>query len=107
MPDTLPIPLPLAMVLGCCGGLSAAFNSPLAGIVFAIEEYMEKYEAGSYKEMVDPFAAPTITTDATVGIDSALLAKLEEEAIARGYDTATLLDLLVRDAFDVEDGEEV
>ena len=72
----------------------------------AIEEYMDKYEAGSYKEMVDPFAAPKITTDATVGIDSGLLAKLEEEATARGYDTATLLDLLVRDAFDVEDGEE-
>ena len=72
----------------------------------AIEEYMDKYEAGSYKEMVDPFAAPKITTDATVGIDSGLLAKLEEEATARGYDTATLLDLLVRDAFDVEDSEE-
>merc|ERR1711871_932860 len=54
----------------------------------AIEAYMEKYELGSHLTMADPFAPPSITTDATVGIDSALLATLEQEALARGYDAA-------------------
>ena len=56
--------------------------------------------------MPDPFAPPGVTTDATVGIDSALLAKLTEEGVARGYDAATLLDLLVRDAFDIDEADE-
>ena len=69
----------------------------------AIEEYMGAYEAGSYKEMKDPFAIDAIETDAQVGINSGLLAKLEAEATARGYDAATLLDILVQDAFDMDD----
>jgi sulfite reductase (ferredoxin) len=69
----------------------------------AIEDYMANYTPGSHKEMVDPFAPELVTTDARVGIQSQLLATLEEEAIARGYDAATLLDLVVRDAFNVAD----
>ena len=72
----------------------------------AIEEYMASYEAGSYKTMPDPFAPGLVTTDSTVGIDSQLLAKLAEEGMARGYDAATLLDLLVRDAFDIDEADE-
>ena len=68
----------------------------------AIEAYMETYELGSYKTMVDPFAQPLITTDSSVGIDSELLKQLEVEATARGYDAATLLDLMVRDALDID-----
>ncbi|CAD7934918.1 unnamed protein product, partial [Amoebophrya sp. A25] len=44
--------LPLCMVLGCCGGLSAAFNSPLSGIVFAIEEYMDIRQEGMVTALV-------------------------------------------------------
>ena len=63
---------------------------------------MQSYEPGSYKTMTDPFAPERVETDAQVGIDSGLLAQLEEEARARGYDAATLLDSLVREAFDYE-----
>jgi len=52
IPDSLPVGLPLAMVLGCCGGLSAAFNSPLSGIVFAIEEYMDIRQEGKVTALV-------------------------------------------------------
>lgn len=65
-----------------------------------IEEYMKDYTLGSYKEMKDPFGPPLITTDASVGIISERLAKLEEEAAARGYDAATLLEIVLSDAFD-------
>ena len=41
-----------------------------------------------------------MTTDADVGIESKLLAKLGEEQSARGYDAATLLDMIVREALE-------
>eukprot|EP00392_Amoebophrya_sp_AT5.2_P013699 g13828.t1 len=44
--------VPLCIVLGCCGGLSAAFNSPLSGIVFAIEEYMDIRQEGMVATLV-------------------------------------------------------
>jgi len=71
----------------------------------AIEEYIAQYEPGSYKTMADPFGPPALTTDATVGVTSGLLAKLEEEAIARGYDVATLADIVLREAFDIDEEE--
>jgi sulfite reductase (ferredoxin) len=61
---------------------------------------MEGYELGSWKSLPDPFAPPSVKTDANVGIDSALLATLGEEASARGYDAATLLDMIVREALE-------
>jgi len=67
-----------------------------------IEAFIAEYQPGAYKEMVDPFAPQLTPTDATVGIDSALLTRVEFEAAARGYDAATLVDLLVREAFDMD-----
>ena len=66
----------------------------------AVEEFMAGYELGSWTSLPDPFAPPKVTTDADVGIESKLLAKLGEEASARGYDAATLLDMIVREALE-------
>lgn len=44
--------LPQAVVLGCAAGLSAAFGSPLAGISFAIEEYVDARQTGSVTALV-------------------------------------------------------
>jgi len=68
----------------------------------AVEAFIADYKPGTYKEMADPFAPQLTTTDATVGISSALLARVESEATSRGYDAATLVDLLVREAFDMD-----
>lgn len=68
----------------------------------AIEEYMSSYQLGAHKEMPDPFGPELVATDASVGIDAGLLAVLDEQATARGCDPATLLDTLLRDAFDLD-----
>ena len=68
----------------------------------AIEEFMGTYEPGAYKKMADPFAPQLVKTDSTVGIDSELLETLQAEATPRGYDAATMLDIIVREALDSE-----
>ena len=68
----------------------------------AIEEYMGSYEPGAWKMMADPFGPALVQTDQTVGIDSELLATLEAAAATRGYDAATLLDVVLREALDVD-----
>ncbi|CAD7924272.1 unnamed protein product [Amoebophrya sp. A120] len=52
LPPLPQLKVPLCMVLGCCGGLSAAFNSPLSGIVFAIEEYVDIRQEGIVTTLV-------------------------------------------------------
>jgi len=68
----------------------------------AIEEYIAKYELGSWRAMGDPFGPEAVATDATVGITSDVLAKVEEEASKRGYDAPTLIDALLREALAIE-----
>ena len=68
----------------------------------AIEEYIAKYELGSWRAMGDPFGPEAVATDATVGITSDVLAKVEEEASKRGYDASTLIDALLREALAIE-----
>ena len=70
----------------------------------AIEEFMKDYKPGQYLEMPDPFA-PQLPPprDANVGIDSELLSKVEFEARARGYDAATLVEALVREALAIDE----
>mmetsp|Transcript_31877 Transcript_31877/g.52662 ORF Transcript_31877/g.52662 Transcript_31877/m.52662 type:complete len:96 (-) Transcript_31877:139-426(-) len=65
-----------------------------------IEEFMATYESGSFATMRDPFGPELVTTDATVGISSELLATVQAEATARGYDEATLIDLILREALE-------
>jgi len=64
---------------------------------------MEAYTPGSYKETPDPFAPALLETDSSVGIQSALLANLQEEATSRGVDAATLLDAFLREALDLDE----
>jgi sulfite reductase (ferredoxin) len=71
----------------------------------AIEDYMKSYQPGAWREEADPFAPPSVKPDATVGISSELLAKVEEQARARGYDVNTLLDTVLREAFDIDEPE--
>jgi len=67
----------------------------------AIEKYMESYVPGSGAAMPSPFAPPAPPApDGSVGIDSALLAKVADEAAARGLSPTTLLDMIVRDALE-------
>jgi len=67
----------------------------------AIKDFMDGYKEGDWATMKDPFAPPLLPTpDATVGIDASLLATLESEAVSRGLDAATLLDMVVREAFE-------
>ena len=64
----------------------------------AIEKYMESYVLGSGAAMPSPFAdPPPPAPDSSVGIDSALLATVADEAAARGLSTTALLDMIVRD----------
>ena len=71
-----------------------------------IEEFMDSYTPGSYKEMVDPFAPRLLPErDGSVGIDSQLLATVEYEARARGYDSSTLVDIILREALGLEEEE--
>jgi sulfite reductase (ferredoxin) len=69
----------------------------------AIEEFMAGYEPGSWEAMPDQFAPPLLQPSATVGIDEAVLARVKEEAQARGYDAATLVDSIIREALNIED----
>jgi len=70
----------------------------------AIERFMETYKPGDYEQMVDPFAPQLLPArDATVGIDTALLRSLEAEARARGYDASTLLDMVLRESFGIDE----
>jgi len=70
----------------------------------AIEEFMDSYTLGSYKEMVDPFAPQLLPErDGSVGIDAQLLATVEYEARARGYDSSTLVDIILREALGLEE----
>ena len=67
----------------------------------AIKEFMDGYKPGDHAAMADPFAPALLPTpDASVGLDAALLAKIESEASARGLDAVTLLDTIVRDAIE-------
>tara|TARA_B100000795_G_scaffold189209_1_gene144030 strand:- start:483 stop:656 length:174 start_codon:yes stop_codon:yes gene_type:complete len=51
----------------------------------AVEKYMETYVLGSGAAMPSPFADPPAPApDGSVGIDTALLATVAEEASARG-----------------------
>merc|ERR1719152_43619 len=69
----------------------------------AIKEFMDGYKPGDFATMTDPFAPPLLPTpSASVGIDSALLAKVEAAAKARGLDAPTLLDMIVREALEEE-----
>jgi len=70
----------------------------------AVEAYMADYTPGAYREMVDPFA-PQLPPprDATVGIDSVLLSQVKFEARARGYDAATLVEVIVREALGLDE----
>jgi sulfite reductase (ferredoxin) len=68
----------------------------------AVEKYMETYKPGAWSTLPDPFAKKLVTTDRTVGIDGSLLAQIEKEAQARGYDASTLLDIIAREALDLE-----
>merc|ERR1712087_62114 len=66
-----------------------------------VEEFMEKYEPGSFKTMPSPFApAPMPAADATVGISAEMLAKLQVEASARDMDAASLLNMIVSEALE-------
>jgi len=67
----------------------------------AIKDFMESYKPGDWATMPDPYAPPLLPTpDASASIDSALLAKIESEASARGLDAPTLLDMIVREALE-------
>jgi len=67
----------------------------------AIKDFMDSYSPGDFAKLPDPFAPALLPTpDASVGINSDLLSKVESEAAARGLDAATLLDTIVRDALD-------
>jgi len=67
----------------------------------AVEKYMESYVLGTGAAMASPFAPPAPPApDGAVGIDSALLATVAEEAAARGLSPTTLLDMIVRDALE-------
>ena len=62
---------------------------------------MESYVLGSGAAMPSPFAPPAPPApDGSVGIDTALLATVSEEAAARGLSSAALLDMIVRDALE-------
>jgi len=66
-----------------------------------IEEYMASYEPGAWKTLAPAFPGPdAVTTDASAPMSSDLLAKVTEEASARGMDAATLLDMIVREALE-------
>mmetsp|Transcript_156282 Transcript_156282/g.271903 ORF Transcript_156282/g.271903 Transcript_156282/m.271903 type:complete len:285 (+) Transcript_156282:3-857(+) len=65
----------------------------------AIEEFCKGYTLGDYEKLTP---AETLATDATIGIDSKLLARVEEEAKARGYDSSVLLDKMIRETFGIE-----
>jgi len=70
----------------------------------AIEAFMASYKPGGYKEMADPFAPQLLPErDGRVGIDSRLLATVEYEARARGYDSSTLVDIILREALGLEE----
>ena len=69
----------------------------------AVEEFIKTYEPGSWKTLPDQFVPALIEPTASVGIDAGVLAMVEEEARARGYDAATLLDCIVREALDIEE----
>jgi sulfite reductase (ferredoxin) len=67
----------------------------------AIKEFMEGYKPGDYVNMADPFAPELLPTpDGSVGITTELLAQLEGEAASRGLDATTLLDMIVKEAFE-------
>jgi sulfite reductase (ferredoxin) len=68
----------------------------------AVEKYMETYKPGAWKDLPNPYAKTLVTTDSSVAIDSSLLKQIEKEAQARGYDASTLLDMLAREALDIE-----
>ena len=67
----------------------------------AIEAFMESYIIGAYKTIPAAFPANLLPTpDASVPIDSASLARINEAAAARGIDAATLLDTIVHEALE-------
>jgi len=62
---------------------------------------MASYEPGAWKTLAPAFPGPdAVTTDASAPMSSDLLAKVTEEASARGMDAATLLDMIVREALE-------
>lgn len=62
---------------------------------------MDSYSPGDHASMADAFAPARLPPPSgSIGIDSALLAKVEAEAAARGLDAATLLDTIVREAIE-------
>jgi sulfite reductase (ferredoxin) len=67
----------------------------------AIKGFMETYQPGDHKTIVDPFAPPLLPApSSSVGIDAALKSTLEQAAAARGLDANTLLDAIVREALE-------
>ena len=67
----------------------------------AIKDFMESYKMGDHATMPDPYGPALLPTpDATVGVTSANLAKIEAAAKARGLDAVTLLDMIVGEALD-------
>jgi len=67
----------------------------------AVKAFMDTYTPGAHATMADPFAPALLpAADASVGIDSGLLATVEAAAAERGLNAATLLDTIVRDALE-------
>ena len=72
----------------------------------AVEEYMKEYTLGSYVDMVDPFRENVEVGDAKIGVRDEVLALLQAQARRRGVTPETLLDLMVSEAFEGDEGEE-
>jgi len=69
--------------------------------VTVVEDFMKNYEIGSWRTMAPAFAPELLPSpDSSVGIDGGLLAKVTEEAAARGLDAATLVNLIISEAIE-------
>ncbi len=58
---------------GAAAGIAASFNTPLAGVIFALEVIMMEYTLGSFIPVMLAAVAATALSNATLGSDPAFL----------------------------------
>jgi H+/Cl- antiporter ClcA len=67
----------ILLACGTAAAISASFNTPIAGVIFAIEVVLMEYHIASFIPVILSSVAGTVLSRITLGDDSALFASLD------------------------------